>query len=310
MIPVATLDPVNLRGSLLAALVATIWGFNFLVIDWGMDGVPPLLFAAIRFAVVVFPAVLLVRRPDVPWRVLAGVGVFMSLGQFGFLYVSMHAGMPPGLAALVLQAQVIFTVLIAAGALRELPTPAQAGGVLLGSVGLAVVAVGRGGEVTLLALVLCLMGALSWGVGNVLARAARVPGGLGLTVWSAVFVPVPLAALSLVVDGPDAVGAALAGFSWQAAVSTAYTAALASLVGYAIFNSLLARNASSAVVPWILLAPAVAMGSAWLLLGQRPNGAESLGGLLLLTGVLVALRPARSAPALGVRRPAAEVVQR
>jgi len=310
MIPVATLDPVNLRDSLLAALVATIWGFNFLVIDWGMDGVPPLLFAAIRFAVVVFPAVLLVRRPDVPWRVLAGVGVFMSLGQFGFLYVSMHAGMPPGLAALVLQAQVIFTVLIAAGALRELPTPAQVGGVLLGSVGLAVVAVGRGGEVTLLALVLCLLGALSWGVGNVLARAARVPGGLGLTVWSAVFVPVPLAALSLVVDGPDAVGAALAGFSWQAAVSTAYTAGLASLVGYAIFNSLLARNASSAVVPWILLAPAVAMGSAWLLLGQRPNGAESLGGLLLLTGVLVALRPARSAPALGVGRPAAEVVQR
>lgn len=310
MVGPGRLERVNLRDSALAAVVATIWGFNFLVIDWGMDGVPPLLFAAIRFAVVVFPAVLLVRRPEVPWRVLAGVGVFMSLGQFGFLYVSMHAGMPPGLAALVLQAQVIFTVLIAAGALRELPTPAQAGGVLLGSVGLAVVAVGRGGEVTLLALLLCTLGALSWGVGNVLARAARVPGGLGLTVWSAVFVPVPLAALSLLLDGPAAVGAALTGLSWQAVVSTLYTAGLASLVGYAIFNSLLARHASSAVVPWILLAPAVAMVSAWLLLGQRPNGAESFGGLLLLAGVLVALRPARSAPALGVRRPAAEVAQR
>ncbi|MDP3894289.1 EamA family transporter, partial [Nocardioides sp.] len=151
------------RDSTLAALVATIWGFNFVVIDWGMEGVPPLLFVAIRFVAVLFPAVLIVGRPDVPWRVLAGIGVFMSLGQFGFLYVSMDAGLSPGLAALVLQAQVIFTVLIAAGWLRELPTPGQVAGILLGSVGLAVVAVGRGGSVTLLALMLCLLGALSWG---------------------------------------------------------------------------------------------------------------------------------------------------
>ncbi len=34
---------MSLRDSLLAALVATIWGFNFVVIDWGMDGVPPLV---------------------------------------------------------------------------------------------------------------------------------------------------------------------------------------------------------------------------------------------------------------------------
>ena len=282
---------VNRRDSLLAALVATIWGFNFVVIDWGMEGVPPLLFAATRFAVVVFPAILVVRRPDAPWRVVAGVGLFMSLGQFGFLYVSMDAGMPPGLAALVLQAQVIFTVLIAAGVLREVPTPAQAAGVLLGSAGLAVVAVGRGGHVTAVALALCLLGALSWGIGNVVSRASGVRGGLSLTVWSAVVVPVPLLALSLVVDGPAAVGDALASFSWRAAVSTLYTAGLASLVGYGVFNTLLARNRSSSVVPWVLLAPVVAMGSAWPLLGQRPNAAEVAGGLVLIAGVLVTLRP-------------------
>ena len=186
---------MNRRDSLLAALVATIWGFNFVVIDWGMDGVPPLLFVAIRFMLVVFPAIFFVARPDAPWRVIAAVGVFMSLGQFGFLYVSMDAGMPPGLAALVLQAQVIFTILIAAGVLREIPTTAQVAGVVLGSVGLAIVAVGRGGEVTVVALALCLLGALSWGIGNVVSRASGVKGGLSLTVWSAVVVPVPLLAL-------------------------------------------------------------------------------------------------------------------
>src|SRR3954471_13372776 len=281
VVPVS-LDSVNRRDSLLAALVATVWGFNFVVIDWGMKDVPPLLFAAIRFTLVVFPAVLLVRRPAAPWRTVAAVGAFMSLGQFGLLYVSMDAGMPPGLAALVLQAQVIFTVVIAAGALRERPTRPQAVGVALGSIGLVVVAVGRGGHVPLGALALCLLGALSWGIGNVVSRASGVQGGLSLTVWSAVVVPVPMLALSLVVDGPSVVGDALASFSWQAAVSTLYTAGLASLVGYGVFNTLLSRNQSSSVVPWVLLAPVVAMASAWLLLDQRPNSAELLGGLLLI----------------------------
>ena len=93
-------DGMTRRDMLLAALVACIWGFNFVVLDWGMGDVPPLLFAAIRFTLVALPAGLLVRRPSAPWRTVVAVGVFMSLGQFGFLYASMHAGMPPGLAAL------------------------------------------------------------------------------------------------------------------------------------------------------------------------------------------------------------------
>jgi O-acetylserine/cysteine efflux transporter len=239
--------------------------------------------------------VFLVPRPAAPWRSVVAVGVFMSLGQFGFLYLAMAAGMPPGLAALVLQAQVVFTVVIAAGVLREVPTALQVVGVALGGVGLVVVGLGRGGHVPLAALLLCLAAALSWGIGNVVARAVRVPGGLSLTVWSALVVPLPLLGLSLVVDGPDAVTSALAGLSWTAVVSTLYTAGLASLVGYGIFNSLLARWPSSAVVPWVLLAPVVAMASAWALLGQRPNAAELGGGALLLAGVMVALRPRRGA---------------
>ncbi len=287
----ATVYCMDRRDSLRAALVATIWGFNFVVISWGMHGVPPLLFAAIRFTLVVFPAVLLLRRPNAPWRTVATIGLFMSLGQFALLYSAMHAGMPPGLAALVLQSQVIFTIVIAAVRLRELPTRRQVIGVAVGAVGLVVVAVGRGGHVPAIALVLCLLGGLSWGIGNVIARASGIQGGLSLTVWSALVVPIPLFALSLLLDGPHAVGTALADFSWKAAVSSLYTAGLASLVGYAVFNTLLSRHAAASVVPWVLLAPVVAMVSAWLLLSQVPNAAEICGGLLLLAGVMVALRP-------------------
>lgn len=298
------------RDSLLAALVATVWGLNFIAIDVGMGEVPPLLFLAFRFLLVVFPAVLLVPRPAVPWRVLVAVGAFMSVGQFGFLYVAMDVGLSPGLAALVLQAQVIFTIVLASVVLRERPTGAQVAGVALGVVGLVVVALGRGGEVRLVALGLCVMGALSWGIGNIVSRAAAVPGGLSLTVWSATVVPVPVLSLSLLVDGPAAVVAGVAAFGWPAALSTLYTAGLASLVGYGLFNSLLARNPSAAVVPWVLLAPVVAMTAAWLLLGDVPAGGEVVGGALLVLGVLVALRPprARTRPADAVPAAAQDAV--
>jgi O-acetylserine/cysteine efflux transporter len=284
---------VNRRDSALAALVAALWGFNFVVIDWGMGSVPPLLFAAIRFTVVAVPACFLVPRPPLPFRQVAAVGAFMSLGQFGFLYLSMHLGMPPGLAALVLQAQVPFTIVIAAVVLREPPSRAQAGGVALGVLGLVVVALGLGGHVTAAALALCLLAGLSWGIGNVVSRAARAPGGLALTVWSATVAPVPLLGLSLLTDGPAAVGHGLAHLGWHA-LSTVYTAGLCSLVGYAVFNRLLSRYPSGQVVPWVLLAPVVAMASAWALLGEAPGPAELAGAVLLVAGVLIAQRAPRS----------------
>ncbi|MEZ5377951.1 MAG: EamA family transporter [Acidimicrobiales bacterium] len=283
-----------LRDSLLATLVATIWGCNFLVIEWGMSGVPPLLFVSIRFVAVVFPAILLVPRPEASWRTIIGVGTFMSLGQFTFLYVALDAGLPPGIAALVLQAQVVFTVAIAAVVLRERPHPQQVVGVFVGVIGLVLVGLGRGGDVAITAFGLCLLGALSWGIGNVVSRSSGVTGGLSLTVWSALMVPLPAFLLALVVHGPTAVAEGLGAFGWRSAVSTLYTSGLASLVGYGIFNTLLARHQSSQVVPFVLLAPVVAMSAAAALLDQRPNALEIAGAASMVGGVLIVLRSGRT----------------
>jgi O-acetylserine/cysteine efflux transporter len=280
------------RDMILAAMVATLWGFNFVVIDWGMDGIPPLLFVAIRFLLVAC-AVVVVPRPAASWRTVVGVGLFMSLGQFGLLYASMALGLQPGLAALLLQAQAVFTIVIAAGVLRERPTAPQVAGVLVAVVGLIIVGVGRGGDAPALAVVLALAAALSWAIGNVISRRAGVVtgrgrlGSLSLTVWSALVVPAPALALSLVIEGPAAIGGALVSFGWRPALSTLYTAVLCTIIGYAVFNGLLARNRSAAVVPWVLLAPVVAMLSAALLLGQTPTASEVIGGILLVAGVLV-----------------------
>ncbi|WP_163186199.1 EamA family transporter [Cellulosimicrobium sp. SL-1] len=325
-----------LRPSLLAVLVAVVWGVNFVVIDLGLGDMPPTLFVALRFLVVLVPAVFLVPRPRARWRDVLLVGAFMSLGQFGLLYTALALGMPAGLASLVLQAQVGLTVLFAAAALREVPTRAQLVGVLVGAAGLVVVGVGRSASTPALAFVVTLAAAASWAVGNVVTRRAGSrrdhgstsrsqgspsrdlgstsrdqgsasagrgssprPGleGLSMTVWSALVVPVPMLGLSLALDGPDAVGHALTHLTLAPVLSTLYTAWLASLVGYGIWNTLLARYPASAVVPFTMLVPPVGMLAAWLVLDEVPNAAEVVGGAVLLLGV------ATTTGALRRRRP-------
>ncbi|QKE83837.1 EamA family transporter [Arthrobacter sp. NEB 688] len=290
-----------LRDTLSALLVMVVWGMNFVVIERGLDGVPPLLFVALRFAVVLL-ALPFVARPAAPLRRVLAVGACMSLGQFGLLYTALALGMPPGLASLVLQAQAVLTVGLAALVLGERPLRVQLAGVGLGAVGLGVVALGRGGSVPAVALVVCVLAALSWATGNVLVRRLGVPGGLGLTVWSALVVPVPALGLSLLLDGPAVVGDALAHLSLVTWLSTAYTAVLASLVGYGIWNRLLERHPASDVAPFTLLVPPIGIVTAWLADGEVPTLLVVLGGVLLVLGVgLVTLGPRwRGRPRSGV----------
>ena len=58
------------------------------------------------------------RRP-LPWRWIAAYGLAQGLGQFGLLFVALQAGMPAGMASLVIQTQAFFTLLLAAPLLRE-----------------------------------------------------------------------------------------------------------------------------------------------------------------------------------------------
>src|SRR5690606_34772594 len=108
-----------LKDWLAALVVICAWGVNFVVIKVGLSEVPPLLLGALRFTFVAFPAILFVKRPQMPWRIIILYGLTISLGQFVFLFTAMYVGMPAGLASLVLQSQAFFTVLIAALLLGE-----------------------------------------------------------------------------------------------------------------------------------------------------------------------------------------------
>ena len=280
------------RDRLLAALMAVIWGVNFVVIDVGMGSVPPLLFVAIRFLGVA-PLALVIPRPATSWRAVVGVGLFMFAGQYGFLYLAMNNGLPAGLAALMLQAQVPLTIAFAAVALRERPSTPTLVGVAVALAGLVVVGFGRGGSVPLGAVVLVGLAAITWATGNVIARASGAPSGLPLTVWASLVPPLPILGLALFVNGPSGVADGFAAFGWKAAASTAYTVVLSTVAGFTIFNGLLSKYTSSSVVPWVLVVPPVGMVASAIFLGEHPNAVEIIGGVVLILGAWLALSPAR-----------------
>jgi len=277
------------RHTLLALLVVVIWALNFLVIDFGLEGVPPLLFLAMRFTVVVLPAIFFLKPPTIGWRNILLIGGFLSLGQFAFLYIALAIGMPPGLASLLHQSQVVLTVIVAVLVLRERPTRRQLIGIVIGMAGLAVVVIGRGQTAAWLPIVVLLLGSLSWAIGNVLSRRAKAASSLSLVVWSGLVVPIPAFLLSLVVDSPPVVFDALAHLNWINVLSTLYTAVLASLVGYGIWNHLLARYPTSAVVPFTLLIPPIGILAAWIVIGEQPTPTEVIGGAVMLAGLAIAV---------------------
>src|SRR5471030_2033772 len=144
------------RDALLAVAVVFVWGTNFVVIRVALDDLPPLLLATLRFVFVLFPAILFLPRPKVAWRNLAFYGVCIGMLQFGMLFIAMNGHISPGLASLVIQMQVFFTIGLAMWRTREKIKPHQIGAFGLAIAGMAVIAAHNGHGTTILGLVLVL----------------------------------------------------------------------------------------------------------------------------------------------------------
>src|SRR4051812_40196482 len=263
----------------IATAVAVIWGVNFVVIHVGLEHFPPLLFAALRFFLVAL-ALPFVPRPGVPARHVVAVGIFLSAGQFGLLFLGIHRGMPAGLASLVLQLQAAFTVGLAVLFLHERPRPAQLAGGALALVGIGIIAAGRASAVPLGAFALCVAAALCWGVGNIATKKASSPHPLGLLVWSSLVPPLPLLALSLLTERGEPVSIDPSGV-----LALLYVVVISSLVGFGAWTMLLTRHPASSVAPFTLLVPVVGIAAAWLALGETPSAAELAGAAVVLGGL-------------------------
>ncbi len=268
---------------LLALAVVLIWGTNFVVIKFGLADLPPFLFAMLRFLTSAVPWLLFVPRPPVAWRTLALFGVLLGAGQFGLMFYSLRSDISPGIASLVAQTQVFFTIGLAMVLHGERPTRLQWLALALAVVGMAVIGTHLNNAVTPLGLALVLVGALHWAGANLVAKSAGRVDMLGFMVWSSLFAVPPLCALSLWLDGWPAIVDGLHRAGWLTWLAVAWQAVGNTLFGYGAWNWLLARYPAVAVTPSALLVPVFGMGaSSWLLAEPMPAWKLLAAGLVML----------------------------
>ena len=274
----ATLPP---RDLFLALAVVAVWGTNFVVIRIGLDHLPPLLFAGLRFVLAALPGVFLVARPAASWRNLAAYGLLIGAGQFGLLFVALRGDIAPGLASLVVQVQVFFTIGLSIWLTGERVRGYQWAAMALAVAGILVIAVHTDAATTPLGLGLVILAGLSWAGGNMVARASGVRDMLAYVIWGSLFSAPPLLALSLALEGWDAIrdgvmradAVTWAAVLWQSVGNTMF--------GYAIWGRLLARYPAAQITPMALLVPVFGMGASAVWLGE-PLPAWKLGAASLV----------------------------
>jgi O-acetylserine/cysteine efflux transporter len=274
---------------LLALAIVAVWGTNFVVIKAALDELPPLLFATLRFLLALLPAMFFLQRPRVPLVNLAGYGLLIGAGQFGLLYIAIDGRISPGLASLVVQTQVFFTIGLAMWLSGERIRGYQLFAVLVAAAGLAVVGWHTDATTTWLGLLLVLGAAAGWAGGNILSKRAGSVNMVAYVVWSSAFSVPVLFGLSLAFDGWETIASSVRQASPTTWAAVAWQSWANSLFGYAAWNWLLSRYTAATVTPLALLIPVFGIGASAIWLGEPLPAWKLLAAALVIAGLAINL---------------------
>ncbi len=275
---------------LLALAIVAVWGTNFVVIKLSLDSFPPFLFAALRYTFAFLPLALFLPIPKVSWINLCVYGVAVGVGQFGILYFAIDGRISPGLASLVIQTQVFFTIGFAMFFAKERLRIYQMLAVAIAMTGLGTIALHTDASTTFLGLALVVFTGFSWGVANTVSRKAGSINMLAYVVWASVFAIPPLYAMAFFFEGgwsniSNSITAApigaWAGVLWQSWANT--------LFGYGAWAWLLSRHPAAVVAPAPLLVPIFGMGAAAYFLAEPLPLWKILAAGLVITGLVINL---------------------
>ena len=283
MVKTVNLSPKHL---LLALLTVLIWGLNFMAIYLGLKGFPPFLLCTLRFCFAAFPWVFILPRPKAPLKYIIAYGVFTFAIQFGLLFSGLHLGLSPGLASLVLQVQVFFSMGLAALFFQDRPSSWKICGSLISFVGIGIVASHVSGSTSFVGLILTLLAALSWAAGNMLTKKVDAQSPLSLVVWGNLVAFPFMLVLSLLMEGPTLIATSLQQVSWTTIGAIIYIVYLSTHIGYGVWGFLLNTYPTASVVPFTLLVPVIGFLSSVFFLGEELTSWKLLASLFVMAGLV------------------------
>lgn len=280
---------------LLALLVVMIWGVNFLFVSFGLEEISPLLLCALRFLLASVPAIFFIRIPQDSFKVIVLYGFVMFALQFAFLFIGMNIGMPPGMASLLMQTQVFFSMFFAVVFLGEQPNMGQIIGALVAAMGIGLVAMHFDSTISLPGFVFILAAAATWGLGNLITKKIKGNSGnmMAIIAWGSFVACLPMFLLALIFEGPASFAYTYEHLSWRGTLSLLYIVFASTWIGYGVWNWLISRYPVGVVAPFTLLVPIVAILSSVLVLGEPFQLWKLEAGLLVIGGLCINILGAR-----------------
>jgi drug/metabolite transporter (DMT)-like permease len=276
------------------ALFVLLWSTGFVFARLGLEYAEPFTFLALRFAIVtaalgVVALAMRAPRPRSPREVLHfGVtGVLMHGLYLGGTYAAIAAGVPAGIAALIVGLQPLLTATVVGPLLGERVKPLQWLGFMLGFAGMALVMWEK------LVIDKVPWWGAAWSVLALLGITAA-------TLYQKRFCPtmdwrsggfVQYAAATLMI-GAIALSSERGALDWTGGLIFAlvWLVLVLSIGAIALLNWLIRHGAAARVASLFYLVPPVAALESWLWFGERLGAAALIGMVITVFGVALVNR--------------------
>ena len=266
----------------MAISVPLIWGFGFVFAKAAIEHFPPILLMAFRFEVTALALVWFVKPP---WKLMGKIFLISMVSatlQYGLTFTGLQS-LDASTAALVVQLEVPFMVILGALFLAEKPGLKKFAGIVFAFFGVFLIA----GEPTLqnawLPMLMVISGAFLWAVGQIMIRKLGQVGGFTLITWVSIFATPQLFVASFIFEEDHfrVVNEA----NWIVWSTVAYLGLVMTALGYSIWYHLLGRFPVKSVGPFLLLLPVFSILGGTLVLGERLTVQVAIGGLIVIAGV-------------------------
>jgi O-acetylserine/cysteine efflux transporter len=267
-----------------AITVAVLWGMGFIVAKAGMDHFSPILLMALRFTVTALCLVWFFRPPAKLLKQLFFIALISATLQYSLTFTGV-SGIDASTAALLVQLEVPFGLLLAWLLIGEKLTMRQFFGVLIAFIG-AVLIIGEpklSGQLSYAFMVIA--GAFTWAVGQVMIKKLGNVDGFSLISGIAVLAAPQLYLAAYLLEDDLVQQIQTAPMESWAAV--AYLGLIMTALAYAIWYRLLGLYSVNKVMPYLLLLPVTSVLGGIFFLDEQLTTKIISGGVLALIGVAV-----------------------
>lgn len=308
-------DPPAIRARLWAAFIALYlaWGSTYLAIRMAIETLPPFFMAGTRFLTAggILYGLLRFRGTPPPerhtWRSAAIIGAFLLLVGNG-LVVWAERTVSSGVTALLVGATPFWMVLINwLGFRGARPSPATVCGLVLGFIGLYILVAPTkfshtAEQVDPLGAALVIGATLSWTIGSLYSRHARMPSSLMMASAMQMIAGGAMLLAAGFVHG-ERLPAHLTGISVRSLLALAYLAIIGSLVGFSAYVYVLKHATPARASTYAYVNPVVAVIIGWAVAGE-PIGLRTIAAgigivaavALISTGNKRSSKPAEVSP--------------